>query len=61
MIGMPFAGRLIERYSSQMVGRLATWIFLAGWGALPVIADSIIKLAALLFLPVPGWEQRASQ
>jgi predicted MFS family arabinose efflux permease len=54
IIGMPFAGRLIERYSSQMVSRLAMCILLAGWGAVPFIADSVIKLAALLFFTGVG-------
>ena len=50
LIGMSSAGRLLERYSSRMVSRLATCIFLGGWGALPVIANSVVNLALLLFL-----------
>ncbi|MBV8351039.1 MAG: MFS transporter, partial [Verrucomicrobia bacterium] len=50
MIGMSSAGRLLERYSSRMVSRLAMCVFLAGWGVLPVIANSVVHLALLLFL-----------
>jgi predicted MFS family arabinose efflux permease len=50
MIGMSSTGRLLERYSSRMVGRWATCVFLGGWGVLPVIANSVVHLALLLFL-----------
>ena len=31
IVGMPFAGRLVDRYSSRAVSLLATFIGLGGW------------------------------
>ena len=38
IVGMPFTGRLVDRYSSQTVSRLATAICLGGWAMLPAMS-----------------------
>jgi predicted MFS family arabinose efflux permease len=54
IIGMPCAARLVERFSSQMVSRLATCISLTSWAALPLIANSVVQLGILLFVTGVG-------
>jgi MFS family permease len=49
MVGMPFTGRLVDRYSSQTVSRVATAICLGGWAMLP-LAASVPVLALMLLI-----------
>src|SRR6516225_1340418 len=49
LIGMPFTGRLVDRYSSRMVSLVATAVCLAGWAILP-IARSVPALALILLI-----------
>jgi MFS family permease len=49
IIGMPFTGRLVDRYSSRMVSLVATAVCLAGWAILP-IARSVPALALILLI-----------
>jgi MFS family permease len=53
IIGMPFTGRLVDRYSSQMVSRAATAICLAGWAMVP-LAGSVPALALILLFTGVG-------
>jgi MFS family permease len=53
ILGMPFTGRLVDRYSSQMVSRAATMICLAGWAMVP-LAGSVPVLALLLLFTGVG-------
>jgi len=49
ILGMPFTGRLVDRYSSQKVSRVATAICLGGWAILP-LATSVPVLALMLLI-----------
>ncbi len=53
ILGMPFTGRLVDRYSSQMVSRAATAVCLAGWAMVP-LAGSVPVLALLLLFTGVG-------
>ena len=49
LLGMPFTGRLVDRYSSQTVSRVATAICLGGWAMVP-LARSVPVLALMLLI-----------
>jgi predicted MFS family arabinose efflux permease len=49
VLGMPFTGRLVDRYSSRMVSLVATLICLGGWAMLPM-ARSVPVLALMLLI-----------
>ena len=49
IVGMPFTGQLVNRYSSRTVSRAATNICLSGWAILPM-ADSVPMLALMLLI-----------
>ena len=49
IVGMPFTGRLVDRYSSQTVSRVATAICMGGWAMLP-LAASVPVLALMLLI-----------
>src|SRR6201987_606135 len=53
ILGMPFTGRLMDRYSSQTVSQVATAICLGGWAILPV-ARSVPVLALILLVTGVG-------
>src|SRR6201993_3486486 len=53
VLGMPFTGRLVDRYSSRMVSLVATVICLGGWAALPM-AHSVPELALMLLITGVG-------
>src|SRR6202011_4654821 len=46
ILGMPFAGRLVERYSSRTVSLVATALFLGGCAVLP-LSRSLFVLGAM--------------
>src|SRR5271165_3777591 len=48
IVGMPFTGRLVDRYSSQTVSRVATAICLGGWAMLPLAASVPVPALVLL-------------
>ena len=49
ILGMPFTGRLVDRYSSQTVSQVATALYLGGWAMLP-LAGSVPVLALMLLI-----------
>jgi MFS family permease len=53
VLGMPFTGRLVDRYSSRMVSLVATLICLGGWAMLPM-ARSVPVLALMLLITGVG-------
>ena len=53
ILGMPFTGRLVDRYSSRMVSLVATLICLGGWAMLPM-ARSVPVLALMLLITGVG-------
>src|SRR5262252_11216929 len=53
ILGMPFTGRLVDRYSSRIVSLVATVICLGGWAILPV-ARSVPELALMLLITGVG-------
>src|ERR1700757_1191068 len=53
VLGMPFTGRLVDRYSSRMVSLVATVICLGGWAIVP-IARSVPELALTLLITGVG-------
>jgi MFS family permease len=53
ILGMPFTGRLVDRYSSRLVSVIATAICLGGWALLP-IARSVPVLALILLITGVG-------
>jgi len=53
ILGMPFTGRLVDRYSSRMISLVATVICLGGWAALPM-ARSVPELALMLLITGVG-------
>ena len=53
ILGMPFTGRLVDRYSSRMVSLVATVICLGGWATIPM-ARSVPELALMLLITGVG-------
>src|SRR5246500_5847120 len=53
ILGMPFAGRLVDRYSSRMVSLVATVVCLGGWATIPM-ARSVPELALMLLITSGG-------
>jgi MFS family permease len=53
ILGMPFTGRLVDRYSSRTVSLVATLICLGGWATLPM-ARSVPVLALMLLVTGVG-------
>jgi MFS family permease len=53
LLGMPFTGRLVDRYSSRRISLVATVICLGGWAMLP-IARSVPVLALMLLITGVG-------
>jgi MFS family permease len=53
ILGMPFTGQLVDRYSSRMVSLVATLICLGGWAMLPM-ARSVPILALMLLITGVG-------
>src|ERR1700758_1926497 len=53
ILGMPFSGRLVDRYSSKMLSLVAAVICLGGWAALPM-ARSVPELALMLLITGVG-------
>ena len=53
ILGMPFAGRLVDRYSSRAVSLLTTFIALGGWTLVP-LARSVPALALILLITGVG-------
>lgn len=49
VLGMPFAGRLVERYSSRTVSLVATMLFLGGCTVLP-LSRSLFVFGAMLLV-----------
>jgi MFS family permease len=49
ILGMPFTGRLVERYSSRIVSLVATILFLGGCALLP-LADSLTQFGITLLI-----------
>jgi MFS family permease len=49
ILGMPFTGQLVDRYSSQTVSRVATALLLGGWAIVP-LAGSVPVLALILLI-----------
>ena len=49
LIGMPFTGQLVEKYSSMMVSRVSTAICLGGWALVP-LANSVPTLALIMLI-----------
>lgn len=49
IIGMPFTGQLVDRYSSRTVSRVATALCMGGWAILP-LAGSVSVLALMLLI-----------
>ena len=56
IVGMPFTGQLVNRYSSRTVSRAAT-NSLSGWAILPM-ADSVPMLALMLLIAGLGTGHR---
>ena len=52
ILGMPFAGRLVERYSSRTVSLVATALFLGGCSVLPLSRSLFVFGAMLLIVGV---------
>ena len=53
ILGMPFAGRLVDRYSSRAVSLLTTFIALGGWTLVP-LTRSVPALALILLITGVG-------
>src|SRR5260370_33915050 len=53
ILGMPFAGRLADRYSSRAVSLLTNFIALGGWTRVP-LAGSVPAFARLLLIAGVG-------
>ena len=53
LLGMPFTGRLVDRFSSKTVSRVATAICLGGWATVP-LAHSVPVLALMLLIAGVG-------
>jgi MFS family permease len=53
ILGMPFAGRLVDRYSSRAVSLVAALISLGGWALVPM-ARSVPALALTLLITGVG-------
>jgi predicted MFS family arabinose efflux permease len=53
ILGMPFAGRLVDRYSSRVVSLVTTFIALGGWTLVP-LARSVLELALILLITGVG-------
>jgi MFS family permease len=53
ILGMPFTGRLVERYSSRTISLIATLICLGGWAMVPM-ARSVPVLALMLLITGVG-------
>jgi hypothetical protein len=53
IFGMPFTGRLVDRYSSRAVSLVATLICLGGWATIP-LARSVPALALMLLITGVG-------
>ena len=53
LLGMPFTGRLVDRFSSKAVSRVATAICLGGWATVP-LAHSVPVLALMLLIAGVG-------
>jgi len=53
ILGMPFTGQLVDRYSSRTVSRVATLLCLGGWAVLP-LAGSVPVLALMLLITGMG-------
>jgi len=53
IVGMPFTGRLVDRYSSRAVSLVATLICLGGWATIP-LARSVPALALMLLITGVG-------
>jgi MFS family permease len=49
IVGMPFTGRLVDRYSSRAVSRASTALCLGGWAIVP-LAGSVPALALILLI-----------
>ena len=49
LIGMPFTGQLVEKYSSMVVSRVSTAICLGGWALVP-LANSVPTLALIMLI-----------
>ncbi|HEY5707264.1 MAG TPA: MFS transporter [Terrimicrobiaceae bacterium] len=49
ILGMPFTGRLVDRYSSKTVSRVSTAICLGGWALVP-LTNSVPALALILLV-----------
>ena len=53
VLGMPFAGRFIERYSSRKVSLVATVVFLSSYAALP-LSRSLFVFGTILLIAGVG-------
>ena len=53
ILGMPFAGRMVDRYSSRAVSLVTTFIALGGWALVP-LARSVPVLALILLITGVG-------
>jgi MFS family permease len=53
ILGMPFTGRLVDRYSSRAISLAATLICLGGWTTIP-LAYSVPALALMLLITGVG-------
>jgi MFS family permease len=53
VLGMPFTGRFVDRYSSRAVSLVATIVCLGGWALVPM-ARSVPVLALLLLITGAG-------
>jgi MFS family permease len=49
IVGMPFTGQLVDRYSSRTISRVATVLCMGGWAILP-LAGSVPVLALMLLI-----------
>ena len=52
ILGMPFAGRLVDRYSSRAVSLVTTLISLGGWALVPTARSVPVLALALLITGV---------
>ena len=53
LLGLPFAGRFVERYSSRTVSLVATAVFLGGCALLP-LSRSLFEFGAMLLIVGAG-------
>jgi predicted MFS family arabinose efflux permease len=53
LLGLPFAGRLVKRYSSRTVSLVATAVFLGGCALLP-LSRSLFEFGAMLLIVGPA-------